>query len=54
MVECWSNGILGKETRVTSGRVQNPLFEYSDHPLSLDGHRPIIPIFHFSIIPRFF
>jgi hypothetical protein len=26
MVECWNNGILGKRARVTSGRVQNPLF----------------------------
>jgi hypothetical protein len=54
MVEYWNNGILGKRRSVTSGRVQNPLFDYSNHPLSLVCCHPIIPIFYFSITPRLF
>jgi hypothetical protein len=55
-MEWWNVGTMEywKKTRVTSERVQNPLMEYSNHPLLFVYCRPIIPIFHFPIIPELF
>jgi len=55
-MEWWNVGIMEywEKTRLTSKTVENPFFLYSNHPLLFVSCRPIIPIFHFSIIPGFF
>ena len=49
MVECWNNGILGKN-KSNFGTDQNPFFEYSNH----DGFvkSPIQPIIVIPVLAR--